>query len=91
MSYNDRRGQGSYLYDFREYAVPLLTSADPPFLFIIALPAMLKFQFALFGNLMVPKTRIADNWGCQIAPFCLNLRQLIGSSGGKELVQVTLA
>jgi len=47
MSYNDRRGQGSYLYDFREYAVPLLTSADPPFLFIIALPAMLKFQFAL--------------------------------------------
>ena len=41
------RSVGSYLYDFREYAVALLTSTDLPLLFTIALPAMLKFQFAL--------------------------------------------
>jgi hypothetical protein len=35
------------------------------------------------------KTRNVDKWGCQIARFCLNLRQGIGSNRGKELVQVT--
>jgi hypothetical protein len=36
------------------------------------------------------KTRIVDKWRYEIARFCLNLRQVIGSNRGKELVQVTL-
>jgi hypothetical protein len=35
------------------------------------------------------KARNVHKWGCQIARFCLNLRQGIGSNRGKELVQVT--
>jgi hypothetical protein len=36
------------------------------------------------------KTRIADKWRCQIARFCLHLRQVIASNRGNELIQVTI-
>jgi hypothetical protein len=40
---------------------------------------------------MVPKHESQTEWRCQIARFCLNLRQVIASNRGKELIQVTLS
>jgi len=75
--------------DLDRLAYRILTTADLPFL------SLLHFRQCLSSNLHFrqfngSKTRIVDQVGIEKFWFWLNLRQLIGSSGGKELVQVTI-
>jgi hypothetical protein len=49
--------QAPYLYDVIENPPYRTVNDRLPFLFTIALPAMLKFQFALSANLLVPLVR----------------------------------
>jgi hypothetical protein len=57
--------------------------------------ALLHFRQCLSSNLHFrqfngSKTRNVEKVGGEISRFRLNLRQIIGSSGGKELGQVTV-
>jgi hypothetical protein len=54
------------------------------------LSARLSFQSALPAILMFQNTNRGQGGGVKISRFYLNLRQVIGSNRGKELVQVTV-